>query len=250
MSNPLFIGEVTHHFERLTSTNDYAQELLSKSNPSEGTVISTDNQYQGRGQIGSLWESAPGRNLTLSVILMPMFLKADQQFLLNQAISIAIKYFISAYCSKTVHIKWPNDIMVDGKKIGGILIQNNLQGHQIVSSIIGLGININQKLFTEAPNPTSFALQSGQFYDLSEIKKSLYAHLEHWYLQLKSQPKSQIQSEYLSHLYRYRENTWFIDQQEQRFEGSIVGLEETGRLKIVSNGKIRSFGIKEISFLK
>ena len=141
------MGQVFEEFEMLPSTNQYAQELLSKSKPVEGTVISAQNQHAGRGQIGSSWEAAPGQNLTLSIILYPQFLAIQHQFQLNQSISLGVRDFIAKYVQKPVKIKWPNDIYVNEKKIGGILIQNTLSGSSIQSTIAGIGINVNQKHF-------------------------------------------------------------------------------------------------------
>ena len=104
-------------FDELDSTNSYAIELLSKNKPSEGTVISAWNQAKGRGQIGSSWESEAGKNLTISLILYPTFLPIKQQFLLNQAISLSIYDFISRFIKNGVSIKWPNDILLNGKKV-------------------------------------------------------------------------------------------------------------------------------------
>ena len=161
--NTLFVGKVLVELPRLTSTNLYAQELLSKSKPSEGTVISTSDQYAGRGQIGSGWESEAHKNITLTFIFYPAFLPIRQQFQLTQAISLGVKDCIEHFVPKNVKIKWPNDIYINDKKTCGILIQNTLSGAQISSSIIGIGININQTHFqTNPPNPTSFKLEMEQ----------------------------------------------------------------------------------------
>jgi len=179
IDNTLFIGKVFQHYEKLDSTNEKATEYLSKNNPSEGTVISTYYQQKGRGQIGSLWESEPDKNISLSIILYPRFVPLVQQFSFNQAIALGVYDFISSNIGKAVKVKWPNDVYVGLKKIAGILIQNSLaQGH-IQSSIVGLGININQSDFlSDAPNPTSFLLETGQEYVLDELVGQLCHHIE------------------------------------------------------------------------
>ena len=126
----LFIGRNHIEVPSVNSTNEYAPTLLSKSKPPEGTVISTQDQYAGRGQIGSSWESQPGKNISLSIILYPIFLPIAQQFLLNQCISLAIFDLADKYFPKKTEIKWPNDIYVKGKKVAGILIQNTISGSQ------------------------------------------------------------------------------------------------------------------------
>ena len=124
----VIIGEHFIHRDRLSSTNAYAAELLSKDKPAEGTVVSTDDQYAGRGQIQNVWESEPNKNISLSIILYPVFLEVRQQFLLNQAISLAVSDSIKEIVPMgTVKIKWPNDIYLNNRKVCGILIQNQIQ---------------------------------------------------------------------------------------------------------------------------
>ena len=151
------IGNNHIRLNRVNSTNKYAVEMIAKSKPIEGTVISASFQYEGRGQIGRFWESEAEKNITCSTILRPDFLEASDQFQLNIAISLALHDFISHFLdNKDVKIKWPNDIYVGDKKIAGILLQNSLIGKKVNSTIVGTGININQTEFSgDVPNPTS-----------------------------------------------------------------------------------------------
>lgn len=186
-SNTLFIGKVFKQFAKLASTNDYALLLLSKSKPSEGTVISTLNQYKGRGQIGSTWESEAGKNINFSLILYPTFLPVKDQFQLNQAMSLGVRDFVAEYLLNPVKVKWSNDIFVKGKKVAGILIQNSIMGSQIRSSVIGIGINVNQTEFaSNLPNPTSLKLEMGTDFDLVKLGAGLCQCLEQRYLKLNS----------------------------------------------------------------
>ena len=179
--NTLFIGKVLLHFPILDSTNNHAANLLAKSTPMEGTVIFTTHQVAGKGQYGSSWESEAGKNITLSVILHPSFLAVHHQFMLNKAIALGIFDMICQYINPSrVYLKWPNDLYIDNKKVGGILIQNSLKGSQINNSIIGIGLNINQTVFKgNAPNPTSFTLITGQSYSIDELCAYLYLSLIH-----------------------------------------------------------------------
>jgi len=113
------IGEHIIHFDQLPSTNAYAAELLSNEKPKEGTVISTANQYAGKGQLTNKWESEPNKNISLSVILYPRFLPVNKQFYFNQAVSIAVFHTIDAILPNRVMVKWPNDIYIDDKKVAG-----------------------------------------------------------------------------------------------------------------------------------
>ncbi len=249
--NTLFIGRVLEHFETLDSTNVYAQKLLAKSNPFEGTVISTYNQYAGKGQIGSIWESSPGKNISLSIILYPLFLAPTQQFKLSQAISIGVRNFIvKQLTNNTVKIKWPNDIYVNNKKIAGILIQNTISNRSIQSSIAGIGININQASFSSAiPNPTSLTIESGKEFHLDLLIPQLCHEIEQVYLLLKQKKWKQIEEEYLHQLFRINELSNYKDLQGRIFKGSITGISKTGHLILEENGQKRQFAVKEITFL-
>lgn len=250
MDNPLFVGKVLHELEQLESTNSFAQELLAKSTPPEGTVISTYNQSQGRGQIGSFWESAPGRNISLSALFYPKFLSPNQQFLFNQAMSLAVRSFLAPHIDADVVVKWPNDIMVNDKKLGGILIQNSISTKQVLSSIVGIGINVNQKIFNQAPNPTSLSLLKGKFFDLNDLRQQLFVALEHYYLRLKSLDFKGIEQEYLDHLYLYEKEALYQDSSGNKFLGTIIGTTSAGRLKIKTGQIEKTFAIKEIQLVR
>src|SRR5690606_26474526 len=126
----------------------YLKEALSKSTPlPEGTVIMAVDQHDGRGQKGTLWQSEPGKNLTASLLLTPTFLDPKQQFVLTAAISLAITRWLASLTHVEVKIKWPNDIFIGDRKIGGILIENILKGKTWKSAVVGIGINVNQTSF-------------------------------------------------------------------------------------------------------
>ncbi|MEK7257732.1 MAG: biotin--[acetyl-CoA-carboxylase] ligase [Bacteroidota bacterium] len=254
--NTLFVGQVVHRLPEVASTNDHAFALLSKSKPPEGTVISAAEQTAGRGQIGSGWESEPGKNLTLSFIFYPEFLPANRQFLLSQAISLGVFDFISNELLSfsgmpPVFIKWSNDIYIGDKKVVGILIQNILIGSILRSSVVGIGININQIVFlTNPPNPTSLKLETGSDFDLEILLADLCSCLEKRYLQLKSQKISLLRQDYLSHLYRLHQPAFYQRSNGEIFRGTIAGVAESGKLEMVLEaGGIEYFDLKEIRFL-
>ena len=253
MSNrtKLFVGRDIRHFESLNSTNLYAQELLSKSTPIDGTVISTYDQYAGRGQLDSRWESQPGKNLSLSIILYPTFLLPSQQFKLSQAISIGVRNFMARFVpDDRAVIKWPNDIYVGQRKIAGILIQNTLTGKRIQSTIVGIGINVNQKQFSErVPNPTSLTIETGKEFQLDEIIPLLLSNIESAYLLLKNGDWVDLQNDYLQHFYRVNELASYKDQAGQPFQGTISGVSAAGHLIVQSDGVERRFAMKEITFV-
>lgn len=249
-TNTQFIGKVLHSFDELPSTNLLAMELLSKSRPTEGTVISTYNQTAGRGQIGRTWESEPGKNLTVSIIFYPNFLPAIQNFQLNKAFALGVRDAVASCIPEaSVSVKWPNDIYVNHRKISGILIQNILQSSQIQSTALGIGLNVNQAQFDSAPNASSLLLETGDSFDLDYAFQQLCYHLEYRYMQLKAGQYDVLHADYLTHLYRRGEPTPFQRKDHSVFQGTITGIDPSGRLTIVSDAGEEHFDIKEIQFI-
>ncbi len=244
------IGNNHIRLNRVNSTNKYAVDMIAKSKPIEGTVISASFQYEGRGQIGRFWESEDEKNITCSTILRPDFLEASDQFQLNIAISLAVHDFISHFLDdKDVKIKWPNDIYVEDKKIAGILLQNSLMGKTVSSTIVGTGINVNQTNFSvDVPNPTSLAIELGNEQDLEVMFAWLFRFLTKRYLQLKNGQVDSLKSEYLDSL--FRKDVWatFKNKNELTWEGKIKGVDESGRLQIEGRkGKLNVFNFREVT---
>jgi len=243
------IGNNHIRLNRVNSTNKYAADMIAKSKPIEGTVISASFQYEGRGQIGRFWDSEAEKNITCSTILRPGFLEASDQFQLNIAVSLAVHDFISHFLStREVKIKWPNDIYVGNKKIAGILLQNSLMGKTVSSTIVGIGININQTNFSnDVPNPTSFASELEKEYDLEIMFAWLFRFLTKRYLQLKHGQIASLKTEYLDSL--FRKGTWanFKNESDEVWRGKIVGVDESGRLQIKDiDGALKVFNFREV----
>ncbi len=250
--NTLFIGKVIRQFEELTSTNAYAMDLITKSKPSEGTVISAYNQVAGKGQHDNKWESMAGLNLTLSIILYPTFLMPKHQFWLSQAIALGARDFVAAILpQKKVCIKWSNDIFVGDKKIGGILIQNSISGTSIMNTVVGLGLNINQPHFEFKGHraATSLFLETQTVFNLDELREALFWYIESRYLQLKSNKIHLLQSDYMDVLYQYEQASWYELPNGERFVGVIQGIAQSGELVINREGELLSFGLKEVRFI-
>lgn len=250
-TNTLFVGHVMMEFPSLDSTNKFALEYLSETNPMEGTVISTPKQTAGRGQRGNYWESEPYKNISLSIILYPKFLAATAQFELSKIVALAVRDLIQTHCDKQVKVKWPNDIYIEDRKVAGILIQNSLSGTSIKNAVVGIGININQETFlSNAPNPTSLKLETGKEFDLQQLIKELCKHVELWYLKLKSHQKQSINDSYLNALYQFNEPCEYqIVETGEVFKGKIIGIANSGQLKIKTQIGILSFNMKAIKFL-
>ena len=167
------------HIEETDSTNHWLKEH------GEGNmVVVADYQTAGRGCGSNSWESERGRNLTFSMLIHPENILAKEQFRITEVVSVAMCRMLQSYIYNKVEIKWPNDIYVGDKKICGILIENRLQGTEIKDSIIGIGLNVNQKEFkSDAPNPVSLYQLTGQETDLEEM---LMAFLDCFDSELKS----------------------------------------------------------------
>ncbi|WP_338871155.1 biotin--[acetyl-CoA-carboxylase] ligase [Spirosoma sp. SC4-14] len=245
----LFIGQIVKYLPSCQSTNDEASTLIAEGDPTEGTLVVTDNQTAGRGQRGNVWEAKSAQNLTFSLILKPSFLSATEQFWLNMAISLGIYDTLSSLIGSDLRIKWPNDIYVGNRKLGGILIENILHGYSIAWSVAGIGLNINQTEFTY---PTATSLQQEaplpENYDLPGILSSLSEKIEARYLQLRANQRENVKVNYLQTLYRYQQEATF-ESNGETFRGSIAGVDALGRLAIAVGGELRYFGFKEVSFV-
>lgn len=244
----LFIGKNLIYVPQCHSTNDVAAKLGNKDTEAEGAVVITDHQTAGRGQHGNTWLAEPGMNLTFSVIFKPTFLVPKDHFHLNMAISLAIRDGLSQTLGKSVFIKWPNDLVVLNKKITGILIENQLLGPRITRSVAGVGVNVNQRSFP-FPAATSIRLINNEPCELPGLFETLLEKIEFRYLQLKSGRIPSLTEEYLSYLYWINELHLF-ESAGSRFEGVITGVDEAGRLQIKVQSEIKSFQIKQITFIQ
>lgn len=248
----LFTGKNIIHLTETESTNIYAMDVLAKTNPSEGTCVLADYQTGGRGQIGRYWNSEASKNILVSYIFYPNALQVHHQFFLNVISGLAVRDVVASFAIN-VYIKWPNDIYVDDRKIAGILVQNTLRESFIKSTVIGIGLNVNQTIFPiDIPNPTSLALLSDSDVDidLHTVLALLSSRLEFYYLQLKNGHYNSLTENYLKHLYRKDEWAVFLDINGQIFSGKITGIDDQGRLKIeMESGELRVFGFREISFV-
>ena len=232
------------HIAETDSTNRWLR--AEGGTLSDAKVVVADYQTAGRGQGTNTWESERGMNLTCSIGLCPEGVKASRQFLLSMAISVALTRTLQALpCS--ISIKWPNDIYAGDRKICGILIENTLQGDRIKDCIIGIGLNVNQRVFvSDAPNPTSMALESGHDFDREVVLKALLGHfgqlLTDWDEEL-------IRATYRQLLYR-REGVFPYRDGEGYFRASLAGVEDDGHLLLQdTEGRQRRYAFKEVTFV-
>lgn len=247
----LFVGQNLLTLKEVDSTNNFLKNLLSNSKPlPEGTVIMADSQFAGRGQQENKWHSEPGKNLTFSLLLNPSFLAILNQFDLTRAISLGVFDALKLVLGDQLKIKWPNDIYYGDSKLGGMLIENIINGRQIKSAIIGIGINVNQENFPDgASNAISVRQILHEDYDLRILLSEICSHIEAWYLNLRAGKVSFVRNEYLKRLYWLNENRRFKTQ-NGIFNGVIKDVKDNGLLIVQSNiGEELEFSLKEIEFL-
>lgn len=246
-ANTLFMGKNLVFVPECPSTNTLALQISQQSAAKEGTLVITDNQTAGKGQQGNVWEAEPRKNLTFSLILRPNFLAVNRQFFLNIVVCLALKDYLTEKTSDDIYIKWPNDILVHGKKISGILIENQLQGATILNSIAGIGFNLNQKRFS-ASTATSLSLSTGREYAPEKELPTIVGYIESRYLQLRQGHFGALMTQYLGSLYRRNEKHSFSSQGKV-FDGIIEDLDDAGRLRIRTDEGVKSFGVKEVQYL-
>ncbi|RYY32891.1 MAG: biotin--[acetyl-CoA-carboxylase] ligase [Sphingobacteriaceae bacterium] len=247
----LFVGQNFVSLKEVDSTNTFLKNTLSNTKPlPEGTVIMAEAQLAGRGQQQNGWHAQPGKNLTFSILLNPGFLPITQQFDLNRVISLGVHNALKPILGEALRIKWPNDIYYDDYKLGGILIENILQGEKIKHSIIGIGINVNQDEFpVHVPNPTSVKQILQSDYDLRALLSEICGSIEAYYLKLKAGKVNEIRADYLQILYQLNEWHNFKSKGEV-FEGRVIGVTPEGLLIVDTKQGSKTFGLKEIEFLK
>jgi len=247
--NTLFTGKFLVHEPSMTSTNAFAQKLISKTKPIDGTVIITDEQSQGKGQGVNVWQSEQGKNITCSIIYDTSFLEVRSQYFLNMAVAVAVGESLGNYMDVTkIRIKWPNDILFADRKIGGILIENSVQGRYLRHSIIGIGLNINQAGFSDLPHATSVLMETGKSVDLDKVLNSLCESMEHLFLKLKGGQSDQIFSCYNSLLFK-RNDRVELEKSSERFQSIIQGVDSEGRLVTEENGTNKVYRFGEVKWL-
>ena len=215
------------------------------------TVVSTEYQSKGRGQRNNAWFSSRNKNLLCSIFIKPSVLPPTEQFYLNIILSLAVFDSVDEIIGGgRTKIKWPNDIYVDDHKVAGLLIHNTLQGHTIAQSILGIGLNINEMKFpTELNGASSLFLKTGRENDIQSILDKMTDYLKANYNELSKGNFQKLHEAYTQKLYRLNEIKSFLDNQDNPFEGKIMGINKSGQLKIDVEGNARFFSMKEVRFV-
>jgi len=231
--------------EEVDSTNRYAKTL---SESDEWQLVTAEFQTAGRGAGTNSWESERGENLLFSLVVRPKSLEASRAFALSEALSLAISDALSSYV-EGVSIKWPNDIYCGQRKMTGILIENELAGPLVRRSILGVGLNVNQKRFvSDAPNPVSLRQVLGREVDREEVLERLLDRFSLYVAMLENGRFDELHQLYLSRLFRLGVEADYADT-NGRFRATITGVEPGGHLLLTdTEGHQRRYAFKEVKY--
>lgn len=256
-------------FDVIGSTNSSLAE--ERSRLPEWSVFAARMQTAGRGQRGNKWLCEKDANLTFSILLKPATIRPARQFAISEAVALGIVRYLEDR-GVTARIKWPNDIYCGNLKICGVLVENFLSSAILADSIVGIGLNLNQREFDPSvPNPTSISLlrfpDGGEEMRRFEPEDELPALLEHIreeYGRLLNEPGA-VHSDYLDRLYLRNEWHGFIDcrgndaanlipttqaADGRRFRGRIIDVTPEGLLKAeLPEGNVETFAFKELRYL-
>ena len=250
----MFISE-TH------STNDLLKKMSATERLEEYDTLRADYQSAGKGQQGATWESEKGKNLLVSILLYPNELEKKHPFRLTQLFTVATIQALQVVEPEQVcSIKWPNDIYCGDKKLAGILIENVLGEDGIEKSVLGMGLNVNQVVFSEAlPNPISLQLLTQKTYDIDNILNNIVAELK----KIRQMDDAELKSIYLSHLYRHDGFYPYVEipvteapmtiaktNMEGAFKAKIMDITPDGEIELEKeNNERKIYHFKQIKYI-
>ncbi len=233
--------------DAIGSTNDFLRDLEKRGLANEAVLVTAREQTNGKGQRGAKWFSEPGKNVVMSVLVRNAVSDAAELFQINRAVSLAVLEVLAGFDIPGLAVKWPNDIMAGKSKIGGILIENAVREAGRISSIIGIGINANQRVFSGLEKASSLTLQTGRGYDTSAIAEAIGRKI------IASFPvtnPAELCRAYNQNLFRMGIPTAFEDASGQIFMGIIADVTPQGKLVLDCEAfGLREFDLKEIRML-
>ncbi|NER12359.1 biotin--[acetyl-CoA-carboxylase] ligase [Leptobacterium flavescens] len=236
--------------DAIDSTNTFLKKLSVESTLEDYTIVIARNQTSGRGQMGTVWSSEAGKNLTFSIYTRVSHVKKDEQFYISIVISLAILKALKSMGIPDLKVKWPNDILSANYKICGILIENIIKGNQLYASVIGIGLNVNQSSFEGLPNASSMKLITGNYYNHEEIVHQIVYYLKKYETVINKRDFKALLNEYESQLFRKDKPSTFKGKDENIFMGFIKGVSTSGKLRVLLEDEIeKEFDLKEVSLL-
>lgn len=217
----------------------------------------TREQTAGRGQGGNQWYASPGDNLTLSILLRPAHLSVERLFALSECVSLAIvralRHFLPPHLACLLRVKWPNDVYVGDRKIAGILIQNGLRRDQLLYAVVGIGLNVNERIFPAVlcERATSLYQLLHETTPLEDVSEQLFGELAHSYALTQPGNLSELHAAYREQLYRLGTPVNYERTADgSLFQASIRDVTPSGQLVLVHpDGRQEQFGMREVRFL-
>ena len=235
--------------DAIDSTNEFLKGISSNPNIENFTVVTAEIQTKGKGQMGSSWVSQPGKNLIMSVLVGNFLMDKNKIFDVNIATAVSVIQALKTFNIPELSIKWPNDIMSYNKKIGGILIENSIKSNGTITSIIGLGLNVNQTDFQHLPKASSLAVICNTNFNKEEVLLKIMERLEN-NIQFWDQNKDVLWQDFINLLFKKGIPMPFADANQQKFMGIIQGVTNFGKLEILlEDDSISNFDIKEVQML-
>ena len=232
------------------STNTFLAALAKNSVLQDEVIVVTNQQEKGRGQRDAIWRSQPYKSLTFSVFKRLDDIMPQQQFAISMLVSIAIANYLQMQMTTAIQIKWPNDIMAEDKKCGGILIENQIRGTAIKATIIGIGLNVNEEYLKDLPQATSLHLVSGKTYNLELLLKGVSSEIFSALTLFDVNTVSEIQLKYEQLLFKKGVLTKYRMPDGTEISGTIKGVNPSGQLMMdLPDGRSLKFWNKEIEML-
>ena len=235
--------------DKTASTNAFLKDYVRDNKPTTSLCVVTNIQDQGRGQMGTVWQSEPFKNLTFSVFIPSLNLAIDNRFALTMCAGLAVLEGLQAFSNVKLHLKWPNDIMAGSRKIGGILIENQLGARALKSSIIGIGVNVNQTQFEDLPHASSLKLEAAQEFQLDNVLETILNAFESLPYQLKSRKLEHWRLSYEEVLFKKDKMAVFSTEKASAFNGIIRGVTNNGLLKLETDNGVSIYDLKEVKML-
>ncbi len=241
----MFHNFIIHHFSTLGSTNDYLKEMIDAP---EFTCVVADEQTAGRGRHARAWHSAPGDGLYLSVLLR-LQASSSKIPLLSLMSGIAVAEVLIQLGVAGVDIKWPNDLLVNERKICGVLVEGVSAGSNAHRIILGIGVNLNHQSFPAelSQTATSYQIETGNPVGIGDFRDRLLDRIAHWYEQWKRDDGRAIVNRW-QELSSYAKNKKVVvTLDDEQIAGVTAGLTETGALRVMTGaGELKNIFAGEV----
>lgn len=244
--NTEYIGRTFVYAEELSSTNTFLMDKKNGYNTS-GTVVLAEKQTSGRGRKDRVWYSAPDSNLTFSILLTKDKFLTSNSSLINFAASLAVAFSIDNLYQLKTELKWPNDVLLDGKKTSGILIESTSQGNKIERFVVGIGVNVNQPSFQGTFNypPTSIRIELGRNVERERFLAEILNNFELLLEKIKSN-KNEVIIDWKSKCKMIGEKISVVENDSEKF-GIFYDIDEEGFLLLKTRDGVEKVHYGDVS---